>query len=103
MPTKLLKIVKSPKKEKKLMAVFDLGKGKTKTVHFGAKTYGDYTIYHKKDPKLAYEKRKQYIARHSAAESWRSPTTPATLSRYVLWEKPSVRAAISAYRKRFNV
>ncbi len=101
--TKLLKIVKSPKKEKKLMAVFDLGDGKTKTVHFGARTYGDYTLYHKKDPKLALEKRKQYIARHSATESWRSPTTPATLSRYVLWEKPTVRGAISAYKKRFKL
>jgi hypothetical protein len=100
---KLLKIVKSPKKEKKLMAVFDLGKGKTKTVHFGAKTYGDYTLYHKKDPELAKEKRKAYIARHSATESWRSPATAGTLSRYVLWEKPSIRSAISAYKKRFGL
>lgn len=100
---KLLKIVKSPKKEKKLMAVFDLGEGKTKTVHFGAKTYGDYTVYHKKDPGLAREKRRQYIARHSATENWRSPTTPGALSRYVLWEKPTVRSAISAYKKRFRL
>jgi hypothetical protein len=100
---KLVKIVKSPKKEKKLMAVFDLGKGKTKTVHFGAKTYGDYTLYHKKDPELAREKRKQYIARHSATENWRSPATPGALSRYVLWEKPTIRSAISAYKKRFRL
>lgn len=100
---KLLRVSRSPKKDKKLVAVFETASGGKKTVHFGAKSYGDYTIYRRKDKELAEQKRKQYIARHRSSENWRSPTTPGALSRYILWEKPTVKSAVAAYKKRFGI
>lgn len=87
----------SPRPGKKLVATFADG---TRT-HFGASGYGDFTLYWKKDPRLALDKRRQYIARHGATEAWTDPRAAATLARYILWEKPTVPAALAAYRRRF--
>ena len=39
--------------------------GQTKTVHFGGKTYNDYTIYYKEQGKEKADERKRlYIVRH---------------------------------------
>ena len=97
----LLDVRPSTRPDKKLMATFDIGK--VKVVHFGAAGYGDYTSHHARDPALAKRKRAAYIARHGATESWTDPTTPATLSRYVLWEKTTVPAAVAGFRRRFGV
>ena len=97
---KLLRIEPSPQKRKKLRAVFDNGAA----VHFGGRGCSDFTTYSATVPKaLARAKRQAYIARHGAAESWRDPRAPATLSRYLLWERPTLQGALAAYRKRFGV
>jgi hypothetical protein len=102
MATKLVSITKSTRKNKKLMATFSIN-GRSKTTHFGGKGCGDYTVYSKQSHALADTKRKNYIKRHRVNESWRDPTTAATLSRYILWEKRTIPAAIRAYKKRFGV
>ena len=63
-----------------------------RTVHFGQRGADDFTI-HRDEPK-----RQAYIARHGSKESWgRSGVmTPGWLSRYLLWEKPSLDEAIAA-------
>jgi hypothetical protein len=94
--TRLVKIVKSPKKDKKYRAVF-IKNGREKNVDFGAKGYQDYNIH--KDP----ERKKRYINRHKSRENWRDPTTAGALSRYILWNKPSFRASVSDYKRRFNL
>ena len=61
----------------------------TKNISFGAVGYEDYTTHHD-------EKRKQnYITRHSN-ENWRRSNleSAAWMSRYILWEKPSLQEAI---------
>jgi len=93
---KLVKITKSPKKDKKLMAVFNKD-GKEIVRHFGAKGYSDYTQH--KDP----NRMKRYSNRHKSRENWKDPTTPGALSKYVLWNKPSLKASIADYKKRFNL
>jgi hypothetical protein len=93
---KLVKITKSPKKDKKLMAIFTKD-GKEIVRHFGAKGYSDYTQH--KDP----ERMKRYSNRHKSRENWKDPTTPGALSKYVLWNKPSLKASISDYKKKFNL
>jgi hypothetical protein len=100
---RLVSIKPSTRPGKKLTAVFDTGGKKTKTVHFGAKSYGDFTRYWKRDPALAKAKRQAYITRHRVNEDWTDPTTPGALSRYILWEKPTVAASIAAFRRRFRV
>ena len=95
---RLLGVRRSTRASKKYMAVFD----DRPPVHFGASGYGDFIAY-SKNPAVAKAKRKQYIARHSAAENWTDPHTPATLARYILWEKPTLQRAVRAYRARFRV
>jgi hypothetical protein len=85
------------------MAIFSNGSGRSKTVHFGAKGYGDYTKYWKVDPKLARAHRASYIQRHARHEHWDDPTTPGALSRYILWEKPTVEQAVRSFKRRFKL
>ena len=99
MTSKPLSVVikKSTKPEKKLMAIFKLENGKTKTTHFGSAGMSDYTI-HKDD-----ERKKKYLARHKKNENWNAPMTAGALSRYILWNKKSKAASISDYKKKFNL
>lgn len=90
-------IKKSDKKGKKLMAVFTLANGKTRTTHFGAEGMTDYTL--SKDD----ERKKRYLARHRKNENWSAPMTAGALSRWILWNKKSKAASISDYKKRFNL
>ena len=106
---KLMKIIKSNRKNKKYVAYFKLDSGKEKAIHFGASGYRDYTLMSDKTSKF-YEKSKverdkvkaAYIARHSS-EDWSKPDTAGTLSRYILWSTPSLGGSIRAFRKRFGV
>jgi hypothetical protein len=94
----LIKIKKSTNPDKKLMAIFeDCHTDRRKTVHFGAAGMSDYTIH--KDP----ERKKRYMTRHKSRENWRDPTSAGALSRWILWNKPGLRASIADYKKRFNL
>jgi len=99
MSSKPKKVVirKSTDPKKKLMAIFSLDNGRKKTVHFGQAGAPDYT----KTKDEAQKKR--YLARHNPRENWNSAMTAGALSRWILWEKPTRREAIQAYKKRFNL
>ena len=88
---------RSHKREKKWDAVF-VKDGRTKIVPFGQRGYSDYTKHRDKT------RRQRYIDRHSGMrENWKDPATPGALSRYVLWNKKTVRASLADFRKRFHV
>ena len=70
-------ITPSHLKQKKYDAVVN----GTKTIPFGAKGMGDYTI-HKDDVR-----QQRYIIRHRKNEHWDDPTTAGFYSRWVLWNK----------------
>ena len=92
-----IKITKSTKPEKKLMAIFeDCNTGRLKTTHFGAKNYSDYTIH--KDP----ARKQRYLDRHRKNENWNDPTSAGSLSTYILWNKTSLRASIADYKRKFH-
>ena len=94
---RLLNIKQSTNPYKKLMAIFVLDNNKKKTVHFGAKGYEDFTQH--KD-----EKRKEaYIRRHEVNEKWSDPLTAGALSRWVLWQKPTLEEGIKYYKNKFNL
>jgi len=101
----LIEIKESTNPKKKLMAVFKNKKtGRNKTVHFGSKGNKDFTIYSEEESsKVASSKRKAYIARHKVKEDWSNPFSAGALSRYILWEKPTVQASIEYYRKKFKL
>ena len=92
-------IKKSTNSEKKLMAIFYDGDKKKKTVHFGASGYTDYIKSGGDD-----ERKKRYIARHSnGTEDWNNYMTPGSLSRWILWNLPTLQASIKDYKKKFNL
>ena len=63
-----------------------------RTVHFGQRGASDFTAH--RDEAL----RQAYIARHGSKENWgrTGVMTPGWLSRHLLWEKRSLRAAAAA-------
>jgi hypothetical protein len=91
-------IKKSTKPEKKMMATFtDCQTGRDKTIHFGAKNMSDYTKHKDK------ERKKRYLQRHKASENWNNPKSAGALSRWILWNKPSLRESIASYKKKFRL
>jgi hypothetical protein len=103
---KLKSIRPSHKKDKKWDATFVYPDGHTKTVPFGAKKQvngkwedmSDYTKH--KNP----TRKQRYLKRHSGmGEHWNKPDTAGALSRWVLWNKPSFRASVNDFKKRFNL
>jgi Family of unknown function (DUF5754) len=95
---RLKTIRKSHRKEKKWDAVFQYPDGHTKTVPFGAAHMSDFTKHKDKTRK------QRYLKRHSGmGEHWNKPDTPGALSKWVLWNKPSFRASVSDFKKRFDL
>ena len=93
-----VEIKPSTQKTKKLMAIFydDNGK-KIKTTHFGAKGMSDFTIHKDK------ERKERYLDRHRKRENWNAPMTAGALSRWLLWNKPTLQGSIRDYKKRFKL
>ena len=90
---KLLKVKPARDGVHKFTAVFDDGK----EVSFGAKGYSDMTQH-------GSETRKnRYLARHKPNETWNDPQTPGALSRWILWNKPSLRESIADFKRRFSL
>lgn len=92
-----VKITGSDAKGKKMKAVFTDKDGSKKTIHFGAKGMSDYTKHGDE------ERKKRYLARHKTNEDWNNPKTAGSLSRYVLWNKPTLTASVNDFKKRFNL
>ena len=83
---------------KKYTAIFyDDNRKKIKTTHFGSAGMSDYTK-HKDD-----ERKDLYLARHRANENWDDYKTAGSLSRWILWNKPTISASYNDYLKRFNL
>jgi hypothetical protein len=68
-----------------------------KKINFGAAGYEDFTIH--KDP----IRKQLYISRHQANEDWTDPLTAGWWSRFLLWEKPTIKAAIADIKKKFGI
>jgi hypothetical protein len=96
MSLRLITIRKSRKTEKKYDAVFEKN-GRQKVVPFGAARMSNYTKH-----KNATRKQR-YMRRHMKREHWRNPDTPGSLSRWILWNKPSFRDSVADYKQRFGL
>jgi hypothetical protein len=89
---------RSHKPEKKWDAVFEKDNGREKIVPFGARGMSDFTKH--KDT----QRKKRYIQRHSGmGEHWSRPDTPGALSRWILWNKKSLKASLKDFKRRFKV
>ena len=86
-------ISKSDNKNKKYKAVID---GR-KTIHFGHSQYQDFTTHN--DSK----RRDNYIARTSKQDhSKQNIASPAWMSRFILWEKPTLKGAVESANKKYK-
>ena len=94
---KLKTVRRSLKPEKKWDAVFVKDDGKEKVVSFGAAGMSDFTLHHDE------ERKERYLNRHRKNEHWDKPDTPGALSRYILWNKKTLKASLRDYKKRFGV
>jgi len=95
----LISIKKDTDGKHKMVAVFkNKETGRTKTTHFGAVGYDDYTKTKNK------EQRDRYLARHSKREDFNNPTTAGALSANILWgSSTSIEQNIKAFKKKFKL
>ena len=83
---------------KKMMAIFyDEAKKKIKTTHFGASGYEDYIGHNDLTRKI------NYLSRHKEREDWEDYMTAGSLSRWILWNKPTLKESIKDYINRFKL
>ena len=95
---KYIQLLKSKKEDKKFEArFFDIDKKKIKSVNFGAKGMSDFTK-HKDD-----ERKQRDLNRHEKNENWNDPLSRGALSRWILWNKPTLSASYNDYLKKFNL
>lgn len=89
----------STRSGKKWMVTIFYTDGRRKTVHFGAEGYDDYTMH--KDP----DRMSLYVSRHSSKEDWTKSgiETAGFWSRWILWSKPSLTAAIKFTKDKFGL
>lgn len=97
---KIVKVIIKPStnsKKKKMAVFYDKFGNRVKTTHFGAKGMSDYTKH--KDP----ERKVRYLMRHKKRENWNDFTSAGSLSRYILWGEPTLKASINKYKKKFKL
>ena len=82
----------SSKADKKFDAIID----NRKTIPFGQKTASDFTIHKNEDRK------NRYINRHKKREDWNNPLTAGFYSRWIAWEKPTLKEAVNNVNNKFK-
>ena len=91
-----LQILKSDKGLKKFKAVFTDQYGKTKTIHFGASGYQDYTQHYDKQRRTLYRQRHEKDLKGD-------PMRAGYLSYYILWgNSTSIQTNIRAFKNKYN-
>ena len=81
----------------KYVGVFTDDAGEETRVKFGAAGYQDLTQHHDR------RRRSLYLARHRKNEHWNRPMTAGALSRWILWETPSITQNVKLFKGRFNL
>ena len=97
MKLRLKTLKKSLKPKKKYDAVFLTQDGKEKTISFGAAGMSVFTIHKDK------ARKERYLNRHKKNENWEKPDTPGALSRWILWNKKTLKASLKDYKNKFKV
>jgi hypothetical protein len=91
-----LQISESENPKKKYKAIFTKDDGKTKTIHFGAKGYEDYTQHHNKDRRVLYRQRHEKDLKGD-------PMRAGYLSYYILWGNSiNMQSNIRSFKNKYN-
>lgn len=84
--------------QKKFMAIFyDKRRHKIRTTHFGQRGASDFTLH--KDP----SRKIRYLKRHKTNENWGNAMSAGALSRWILWNKPSMHNSYRDYLRKFDL
>ena len=107
---KLIKIVKSTNDKKKYEAHFLLDNDKIKIVRFGQAKARDFSLINDKSSPFYLPKvldrnvvKASYLRRHEKREDWTNPLTAGALSRWILWDRPTLAASIKSFKKIFKL
>ena len=82
----------SDKPQKRYMVIID-----NKIIYFGSPIHENYTI-HKNE-----NRKKLYIIRHSRNENFKDFYSAGFWSRYLLWEKETLKASADFIKKHFDI
>jgi hypothetical protein len=85
-------IIESPNSSKKWRAYFKDGSH----TDFGQKGANDFTITNDE------ERKRLYLLRHRNNENWKDGKSAGALSRFILWNKPTIKASLQDYKMRFG-
>lgn len=95
---KYAELKQSTREEKKYMMIFyDENKNKIKTVHFGAFGMNDFIKTGDEDAK------NRYLKRHKKNENWDKFDTAGSLSRWILWNKKTLKSSYDDYITKFKL
>jgi hypothetical protein len=89
-----MRLVDSPIKSKKWRAIFN----DNSFTDFGAIGYDDFTTF---PEEIREERKKRYLTRHRKNENWNDPKSAGALSRWILWNEPTIQASLRDYKRRF--
>jgi len=102
--------MKSPIGAKKWRAVFKKDDGKEKTTDFGSSGMRDFTLINNKTSKFYLPKiidrnvvKDSYLRRHKKNENWNNPMSAGALSRWLLWDKKTMKSSIANFKKKFSL
>ena len=99
-----MELKKSKRDGKKYVAKFE-----NKNTHFGDDRYKDYVLMNDKNSKWyepdkgVREKAKANYRRRHAKDNLNDPTSAGALSYWLLWNKPTLKASIHDFEKRFKI
>jgi hypothetical protein len=100
MPKPKLILMYSPIQSKKYRVIFP----NSSYLDFGATGYYDFITYNLHFGKrVADIHRERYIARHEPREDWTNPYSAGFWSRFLLWEKRSLKSAIRNIERMLGV
>ena len=98
-----VEIKSSPMKDKRLVAIFfDDNNKKIKTTHFGLKNPKIGAFPDHNNEKL----KTNYLKRHNPKvtnENWNDMFSAGALSRWILWNKKTIKESIEDFKHRFKL
>jgi hypothetical protein len=96
---KLISVTPSSDSDKKLDVKLEQDSGRTKTIRIGQKGADDFTKTRDE------EQKDRYLTRHRAREDWTQSgiLSSGFWSRWVLWNKPTIKESIADVKKRFDI
>ena len=99
--TVFISLKRSDRPEKKYVVELESSAGRRIRIHFGDSSLKDYTLFSAEERE---QRKRNYLARHSATENWSDPETAGFWSRWVLWGPyPSVQENLKFTRRKFKL